>query len=101
MMKTIFTKNEISVGMFIIKNSAKKTLKDLSFATTVTFKIGFSNTDKFKYGMCNILTDGWYCGLANTLDELCEYLNKDEDGFRPLTKDEFTLMLNSTNQGFY
>jgi len=100
-MKTIFTEKEIECGMFIIRNSSLKKSNDLSFARTVTFKIGFSHESEKKYGICNFLTDGFYVGIAKDKKDLCEWLNNDEIGYRPLTKDEVIEMIKSTNQGFY
>jgi hypothetical protein len=99
-MKNIWNKEEIQNqhGHIIIKNSVSKPFKDLGYARTVTFKIGFG---KMKYGLCNILTDGWYHDVCNTAEEFAEFLNKDEIGYRPITKEEFIELLLSTNQNFY
>lgn len=102
-MKNIWTEEDIKSqqGIIIIRNDATKPLKDLGFARTVVFKIGFSHVGK-KYGLCNILTDGWYHGVADSHKELADYLNADEKGYRPLTKEEFLQLVDDgKNQIFY
>lgn len=100
-MRTVFTEKEIECGMFIIKNSSPKKTKDLPFAKTVAFKIGFSHYGDLKYGLCNFLTDGFYVGVAKDKKELCEHLNNDDVGYRPMTKEEVIQIINYSNQGFY
>ena len=102
-MKNIFTESELKCGMFLIRNDASRPFKNVGFATTVVFKVGFEMNpkDDKKYGLISVLTDGRYCPIAKDLKELAEYLNKDERGYRPITKDEFIELLNSSNQGFY
>ena len=95
-MKQIFETNDLKVGMFLINNSAGESLTDLSFALTVVFKIGFSHDSKLKYGLCSVLTDGFYVGIANSLDKLADYLNNEKgSGYRLLTKEELLLLVNS------
>ena len=101
-MKTIFDKNKVSLeGLFIIKETASKPItKNLDFAKTATFKICYSHKTN-EYTLCNILTDGLLIGHYENEDVLIEYLNKDDKGFRPLTKEEMLEMLADTKQGFY
>lgn len=100
-MKNLFTEQELQCGMFLVKNNAGKPFKELGFARTVTFKVGFSNDGELKYGLSSVLTDGFYVGVANSLKDLATYLNNDEQGYRPLTKDELFQLVNSSTQGFY
>jgi len=100
-MKNIWTAKEIEAqhGHLIIRNDASKPFKDLGFARTVVFKIGFG---KMKYGLCNILTDGWYHDVADAAQEFADHLNADERGYRPLTKDEFLQLVDDgAKQIFY
>lgn len=100
-MKHIWTTEEIITqhGKLIIRNNISKPFKNLAFARTVVFKIGFS---KLRYGLCSILTDGFYCDVANTPQEFVDYLNSDEIGYRPLTKDEFLQLVDDgEKQLFY
>ena len=100
-MKNLFTEQELQSGLFLVRNDAGKPFKDLGFARTVTFKVGFSHDSEMKYGLSSVLTDGFYVGVAKTLKELVEHLNNNEFGYRPLTKDELFQLINSSNQGFY
>lgn len=100
-MKNIFTVKELEIGVFIIRNDAGKPFKDLTFARTVTYKVGYSQYRQQKYGLCSVLTDGFYVGVANSAKEMADYLNNHKVGFRPLTKDELFQLVNSSNQGFY
>lgn len=102
-MKNLFTGEELECGMFIIKNSAGRPFEDLAYARTVTYKIGFSpnRKDEDHYGLCSVMTDGFYANVSKSLKGLAEHLNKDEHGYRPLTKEELFQLVNSSNQGFY
>lgn len=99
-MKNIWKVEDITAGLFIIKESSTKKAKDLSFARTVTFKIGWENEKGSPYGLINIMTDGWYYRIGDK-KALVDHLNKDEYGYRPLTKKEMFEMLESSDQGFY
>lgn len=100
-MKTIFDAKKVDLnGLFIIKETASKPFKDIDFARTVTFKICYSHKTN-GYSLCNILTDGMIVGHYANKDELVKRLNEDENGYRPLTKQEFLEMLEHTQQGFY
>ena len=97
-MKQLFEKNDLKCGTFLIKNSAGNQLTDLSFASTVVFKIGFSYDSKLKYGLCSVLTDGFYVGIANSMDELTEYLNNEKgSGYRLLTKKELLSLIEANH----
>ena len=100
-MKNLFTAEELKAGMLLVKNDAGRPFKDLGYARTVTYKIGHSYDSNLKYGLSSVLTDGFYVGIANSLDELAEYLNKDEGGYRPLTKEELFQLVDYSTQGFY
>lgn len=100
-MKNIFTEHELKCGMFIIKNNVGKPLEDLRFSRTVAFKVGFSHGSVKKYGLSSFLTDGFYSPISDSLKGLADYLNNDEEGYRPLTKDELIELIVSSDQGFY
>ncbi len=100
-LKYIWEEKDIICGTYIIKETSPKGSDNLNFARTVTYKIGFDNNDKEKpVNKISCLTDGWVCPIAKDEKEFAEYLNNDEHGFRPLTKEEYLAMINSTNQGF-
>lgn len=97
-MKYIWEEKDIISGLYVIKNDCFPVKDNPDYARTVTFKIGFDNYHKDQYGMSNCLTDGWYRSIG-TKENLTRYLN---DGcYRPLSKSEYLLMIESTNQGFY
>ena len=71
---------------------------------TIAFKIIWDHGDETttfenRYGLCNFLTDGWL-HFVGTKQDLVDYLNKDERGFRQLTKPEVLRMIQDSNQGF-
>lgn len=100
-MKNIWKTEDITAGLYIIRESSPKNSPHIGFARTVTFKIGFSRTNEEKpYGKISCMCDGWYCPIG-TKEQVAEYLNNDEYGYRPLTKEEFIKMINSSDQGFY
>jgi len=110
-MKNIWAPKDVTAGLFIIRESSPKhpTKKgnssvpvpvNIGFARTVTYKIGFGQDKKKPYGLISVMTDGWYHDVG-TAEELCDKLNNDEYGYRPLTKEEMFKMLESSDQGFY
>lgn len=63
-------------------------------------KIGFDNGNRDKpYGSISCLTDGFYCSIGKK-PEIVKWLNEDQFGYRPLTKEEYIAMVSSTEQGF-
>ena len=57
-------------------------------------------TDK-QYCLISLLTDGYVSPVAYTKQGLCDHLNNDDFGYRPLTKEELHKMIDSLQQGFY
>ena len=112
-MKNIFTEQDITAGMLIIKETSPRGSSDLSFARTVTYKIGFGHFGKSivpegksyktdqEYCLISVLTDGMVIPCGHTKEQMAEKLNVDSAGYRPLTKEEYIAMINSSNQGFY
>ena len=103
--KIIWSANDIEKqhGILIIRESSPLGSTDIKFARTVTYKIGFSNqvSEKTRYGKISIFTDGWFCPIANTAQEFADYLNNDEYGYRPLTKNEALLLLNDAESQLF
>lgn len=99
--KLIWETADIEPGMYFIRNSSPLGSTDLSFASTVCFKLGFSHISRDNpYVLISIMTDGMiYLPMASKAD-VVTMLNADEHGYRPLTKAEYIAILNSTNQGF-
>ena len=106
-MKNIWKESDLISGLYIVRESSPKGSTDLGFKRTVCFKLGFCSQietglygDKGSWGYISFLTDGWYCHLGSK-EAVLKVLNEDEYGFRPLTKEEYIELINSTNQGFY
>ena len=99
-MKNIFKPADIQGGMYIIRETSPKDSKNLGFAATVAFKIGWNAHVNGEYGLISHFTDGMYMKYG-TKEELCEKLNNDVAGYRPLTKQEYLKILKNTDQGFY
>lgn len=98
-----WTENDIYAGLYIIKESSPFGSDNLSFARSVTYKIGFSyNPKDKKYGLISCLTDGFYAPIANSRKEVADYLNNEVTGlgYRRLTKEEYIKLIESTEQGF-
>jgi hypothetical protein len=105
MERTIFTPEMLTrhnFGLFIIKLTASEDIREnVGFNSTVSFKLGYQMSTKIKkYGRTNFLTDGWFCDLADTIEELCDILNNDPWGYRLLTKEEVIYMIDQREQGF-
>lgn len=99
-MRKLWTAADIIGGAFIVRESSPLGATNLGFKRTVTFKIGFSfDTQRSDYGLCNALTDGFYKAMGSK-EQLAEYLNKDEYGYRSLTKPEFLEMAEHMKQGY-
>jgi hypothetical protein len=99
----IWTEDDIYAGLYIIKESSPFGSDNLSFARSVTYKIGFSyNPNDKKYGLISCLTDGFYSAIADNRKEIADYLNNDVTGwgYRRLTKEEYLKLIESTEQGF-
>jgi hypothetical protein len=104
-MKYIFEEKDIEACLYVICQTAQDIFKNPSFAATVVYKIGFCNSPELEeatkgnLGSISCLTDGWYRHIGGK-KEVCEWLNNDPRGFRPLTKEEYIFLVNSSNQGF-
>ena len=93
-----WTVKDIDCGLYVIKNTSKLGSDDLGFACTVAFKVGFKTGEK-GLGLISHLTDGMYMVVGDGSKEaLVEYLNRED--FRPIRKDEYIKLIQSTNQGF-
>lgn len=120
--KTIFTPEMLrrhNVGLFIVNIKAGDIVnsKNIGYAATVAWKICYhisplikpKNEDdgKFniacnKYGKVNVFTDGWFCPMGNTDEEVCKYLNNNPYGesYRLMTKEEVIYLILNRKQGF-
>lgn len=110
--------SEFNSGTYIIRHTNKSKYRTNvmhrpDYAATVTWKLvyqmGYAINNikgekikiKFpKYGLCNVLTDGWTYWVGSK-EELCNYLNNNPYGntYRVLTKEElYYIIENRTNQ---
>ena len=117
----IFTPELISkndIGLYIIKDKVD-VFKNPSYAATVAFKISWTlgvyvnelkgekmRNEYPKYGLTNFLTDGRYCPIGNTYQDICDYLNNNPYGekYRIMTKEELFYIIenrNNSKQLFY
>lgn len=73
-------------GQMIIRNSSPKGSKDYSYASTVCYKIGYKagGNDLFMFAM----NDGLVMKIFEDEKELCDYLNADPVGYRPMTRQD-------------
>ena len=101
-MKNIFTAEELKCGMFVIKNSVGRPIKNLDSARSEVYQIVYLvHEEGTMYCLSGILTDGFTLEISNTLEGVADYLNQGEEGYRPLTKDELFQLANSFDRGFY
>ena len=102
MNKKHWTLKDIYPGLYIIKESSPFGSDNLSFARSVTYKIGYSFDSPKRYGLISCLTDGFFGSIGNSLQEVADYLNDDKTGwgYRRLTKKEYIKLINNTEQGF-
>lgn len=90
---------DIECGLYVIKNSSSLCTTDLSFACTVSFKVGFNVGGDKSYGLISMLTDGMFMKVGDgSKNAIVKYFNEEE--FRPLRKSEYITLINSTKQGF-
>lgn len=108
---TVFTPEMLSrnnFGLFIINVKAGNVLttKRLGYAATLASKLTYINHllqhSDFRYGVCDVFTDGWFYPAAKDKEGLCEYLNNNLHGekFRLLTKEEVLFLISKRQQGF-
>ncbi len=99
-MRRNWTKTDIVAGMYIIRCSSMIECYKPAYAASVSYKIGWSPKGK-GWGKISFFTDGMYIPIADNRQELADYLNNDRFGYRFLTRREFRIIHESTNQGFY
>lgn len=73
-------------GQMVVRNSAPLGNDNISFLASVSYKVGYTYTKEFS--VCAIsLSDGMITGFGSG-EQLCEHLNNDSWGYRPMTKQE-------------
>lgn len=114
--KVIFTPEMLTrnnFGLFIINTRVKEiTEQNIGYAATVSWKLSYTQRywknsngvigEFAGYGKVNFLTDGWFCPIGNTYEEVCKYLNNNPHGesFRLMTKEEVLYIITHRKQGF-
>ena len=79
-------------GQMVIRNSCPVGSTDLSFAASVAYKVGWTTGKGPQKVTLISLADGMVCEFKNA-DDLCDHLNTDSHGFRPMTDDEIKNIL--------
>ncbi len=75
-------------GQLIIRNSSPVDSSDLLFAISVCYKVGYLlNGNKGNNILLISMADG-YSSCFKSKAELCEFLNNDKWGYRPMTQTE-------------
>jgi hypothetical protein len=106
---TVFTPemlNKNNFGLYIIRAYDSNIKENVSYASTVSYKLGYINhrlvESKKRYGLISFLTDGWFLPVAENDQDICDYLNNLPEGqkFRLLTKEEVIYMIKHRTQGF-
>jgi hypothetical protein len=74
-------------GQMVIRESYPIGDSNLGFGCSVAYKIGYIPGEA-RNKRCKIsLADG-YIKVYDTIEELCDALNNDTEGFRPMTREE-------------
>lgn len=100
--RTIFEPSDFEAcGQMIVRNSSTPDSDDISFRCSVSYKIGWIINAEKGNSVCMIsLTDGMIANLG-TVEKLCDRLNNDHFGFRPLTVTEMAEMVQYLGNRFY
>lgn len=97
-MKILFEEKDFTgCGQMIIRNSFKPHSNDYAFGITVAYKVGWLVANK------DILLISLADGMVKAFESvnaLCKYLNEDEFGYRPMTKEEIHSILVSHGSRF-
>lgn len=91
-MKILFEEKDFDgAGQMIIRNSFKPGSTDYAFGITVAYKMGWLIGNPTHVLLIS-LADGT-CKPFKSINDLCKYLNEDEFGFRPMSKEEIHSIL--------
>lgn len=106
--------DKYNFGLYLINDKAD-VVKNPDYSATVSWKLSWNimvikqpelnfidkerRGKRFeipKYGKVNFLTDGWYCPIGDTKQDICDYLNNNKYGekFRIMTKEELIHIIN-------
>lgn len=87
-------------GQMIIRNTAEPGCKSHTFMATVSYKIGYMFKDRISNTILKISLANGMCRAFPSVEALCEDLNNDEAGFRPMTNEEITQVMLSQGSRF-
>ena len=93
--KYIFEPNDFEgSGQYVIRQSSTVKCKDISFASSVAYKVGYihKHRDEPKCTLLISLTDGMAVAYADN-QTLCNHLNNDPEGYRPMTDEEVSTII--------
>ena len=89
------------LGQMIIRDSFPVNCKDYEFGASVAYKVGWMNSSSAKNEKVLIsLQDGMILRFASE-QEICDHLNADTYGFRPMSKKEIKKILGIVGNRFY
>lgn len=90
----------VSGGQMIIRQACSTNCKDIAFMCSVSYKIGWkSNLSKGNSVIKISLSDGMCIEYENE-QVLCDKLNSDEQGYRPMTQQEINSVMNYCGNRF-
>lgn len=74
-------------GQLVIRNSFPQNSNDYRYASTVCYKVGYLPERKKNVVLLIAMSDGLATQYKSKSD-LCDFLNNDDPGFRPMTDKE-------------
>lgn len=86
-------------GQLIVRNSSPLGSQDGASISCVSYKIGYVSENGSKSIFMVSIADGHIIGFENE-KSLCDYLNNDDQGYRPMTDEEITLAFSSVGNRF-
>jgi hypothetical protein len=103
-MKKIFkfeVKDFEGCGQMVIRNSFPENSKDYSFGATVSYKIGWMSSARSVGNIIMLvsLADGM-CLRFDSEQALCDHLNNDSEGYRPMSKVEIARIMETQGNRF-
>ena len=87
-------------GQMVVRQSSPLGTTNISFMASVSYKIGWKSQPHSPNTALKIsLTDGM-CREFESLEKLCENLNNDECGYRPMTVEEIRAVMGYVGNRF-
>jgi hypothetical protein len=89
-----------SMGQMIIRQSSPIGSNDIGFMASVSYKIGWKSKSSGPNGAVKISLSDGMCIEYETIEKLCEILNNDVQGFRPMSQDEIDKVMSYNGNRF-